>query len=144
MFLSRLYALPLRSPVSSSKMHTKVLHRSFFDSFPLSNLNSTHLGEAIHALTLITPSSTPFTSPFSHMPTELIRDILLLCHHAIYVENLCRQTGDVHSMDFQRLAIVLSAVSRRWRSIALGIPELWLHTYIDFCRSDASHSCVTP
>lgn len=35
------------SPVSSSKMHTKVLHRSFFDSFPLSNLNSTHLAHSL-------------------------------------------------------------------------------------------------
>ncbi|KAJ7505100.1 hypothetical protein B0H11DRAFT_1796641 [Mycena galericulata] len=83
-------------------------------SLILSELESqkSHRTQSVNALRGI-------LSPIRRLPSELLAEIFLLCRN-----NSMRTTG-YSIMNFREAPMVLSHISSRWRTVAIGTPMLW-------------------
>ncbi|KAF9003320.1 hypothetical protein BDQ17DRAFT_1541888 [Cyathus striatus] len=85
--------------------------------------------------------TTNFLSPFYALPTELIRYILLLCKAPPYPSQPKRYSYANNTVSTSGQVIptqaLISQVSTRFRSIALGSPELWTNLKIDLSNKAA-------
>ncbi|KAG1868306.1 hypothetical protein DFJ58DRAFT_99336 [Suillus subalutaceus] len=67
-----------------------------------------------------------FSSPISHLPTEILSEIFLYC-----------LPEDEHLVHASRQApILLTKICRRWREVAVGLPMLWCRLQLEVGYDD--------